>query len=221
MKHAIKHEHPVLDIFEVTGKTNKADLSSEIRKTGQRGLQALFKKVYGAPTKSNNNCWLRRKLLQAAGGKQLSPAQTRSSPSRDHRIEVVERSVLRSPGEQDDAMASSSEYSEHSAASQQGFDSLPSPTNSVGDCRNYQADPAGELYNMARFQLTQGIVPDLSALYPVTLQLSLWDRLEQSIEEEQQLLDLSKAGLICQPELLVSSSARAFRLQPDGPLRTI
>ncbi|KAK9836837.1 hypothetical protein WJX74_009298 [Apatococcus lobatus] len=155
MKHAIKHEHPVLDIFEVTGKTNKADLSSEIRKTGQRGLQALFKKVYGAPTKSNNNCWLRRKLLQAAGGKQLSPAQTRSSPSRDHRIEVVERSVLRSPGEQDDAMASSSEYSEHSAASQQGFDSLPSPTNSVGDCRNYQADPAGELYNMARFQLTQ------------------------------------------------------------------
>lgn len=88
MKHAVKHT-PVLDIYELTGKTNRSDLASEVKKTGQRGLQvserpwstrqdgpsalttaasrklqALFKKVYGTPTKSNNNCWLRRKLLQ-------------------------------------------------------------------------------------------------------------------------------------------------------------
>ena len=89
MKHAVKHSDPVLDIYELMEKKNRSELASEIKKTGQRGLQvskrpwarcqdgpsalttaasrklqALFKKVYGTPTKSNNNCWLRRKLLQ-------------------------------------------------------------------------------------------------------------------------------------------------------------
>ena len=103
--------------------------------------------------------------------------------------------------------------SEHSAASQQAFDSSPSPIRSRQNSLNSLADPE-ELYIVARFQLAQGIRPDLSALSSLKLQLSLWDRLEKSIEEEQQLLNLSKAGLICQHELPASSSALTVPLQP-------
>jgi hypothetical protein len=35
-----------------------------IHRSGQRHLQAMFGEVYATPTFSNNNAWLRRKLLE-------------------------------------------------------------------------------------------------------------------------------------------------------------
>lgn len=43
------------------------DAAREIGRMGQRDLQAKFRLVYGAPTHSNNNEWLRRKLYEAIG----------------------------------------------------------------------------------------------------------------------------------------------------------
>lgn len=63
------------------------------------------------------------------------------------------------------------------------------------------ADPADELYLRAKSQLARGILPDLLGVRPVALQLELWDRLEQSIEEEQQMLERSKGDLPCHPQL--------------------
>ena len=70
------------------------------------------------------------------------------------------------------------------------------------------ADPAEELFFKAKSQLVRGVLPDLSGVSPVALQLRLWDRLEQSIEEEQQLLNWSKADLSCQPQLRAGSGRK-------------
>lgn len=39
-----------------------------VRGMGQRELRAAFQRVYGTPTHSYNNSWLRRKLFEGGGG---------------------------------------------------------------------------------------------------------------------------------------------------------
>jgi hypothetical protein len=53
--------------------TDAKDAARVISKMGQRDLQAKFRLVYGAPTHSNNNDWLRRKLFEAVGAAPLKP----------------------------------------------------------------------------------------------------------------------------------------------------
>jgi hypothetical protein len=40
------------------------DAARVVNRVGQRDLQTLFQAVYTTPTFSNNNAWLRRKLLE-------------------------------------------------------------------------------------------------------------------------------------------------------------
>ncbi|BDA44385.1 hypothetical protein COCOBI_05-5690 [Coccomyxa sp. Obi] len=65
--HLLRHTLPDIDVAEHFGTTDGKEIAKEIARMGQKELQAKFKMVYGAPTFSNNNNWLRRKLMEAAG----------------------------------------------------------------------------------------------------------------------------------------------------------
>lgn len=67
-----------------TGDTPPAvprDAARVITRSGQRTLQQLFRTVYTTPTFSNNNAWLRRKLLEGACGKRRDRAPLASWPA--------------------------------------------------------------------------------------------------------------------------------------------
>ncbi|KAK9822715.1 hypothetical protein WJX81_007834 [Elliptochloris bilobata] len=65
--HLLRHELPNVDLLEAFGTTDGREIAKDIARWGQKELQAKFKVVYGTPTFSNNNNWLRRKLAEAAG----------------------------------------------------------------------------------------------------------------------------------------------------------
>lgn len=90
--HLLRHELPNVDLEEAFGTTDGREIAKDIARWGQKELQARrlallphrsgrawqfnfaqltivcmqakFKVVYGTPTFSNNNNWLRRKLLE-------------------------------------------------------------------------------------------------------------------------------------------------------------
>lgn len=87
-RHLIKHQLneaqrvTALEHFETN---DVKDAARTINRMGQRELQAKFKLVYGQPTHSNNNEWLRRKLCEAIGAVSMKPmnrARRRSSGPR-------------------------------------------------------------------------------------------------------------------------------------------
>ncbi|CAL8461745.1 g1276 [Coccomyxa elongata] len=78
--HLLKHALPEVDVKEHFGSIEPKEITREINRLGQRDLQAKFRAVYGTQTFSNNNNWLRRKLLEAAG-LQTPKATARGRPS--------------------------------------------------------------------------------------------------------------------------------------------
>lgn len=76
-RHLVKHQLneaqrvAALEHFETS---DVKEATRTINRMGQRELQAKFKLVYGQPTHSNNNEWLRRKLCEAIGAVSVKPA---------------------------------------------------------------------------------------------------------------------------------------------------
>jgi hypothetical protein len=67
------HEHgicsptpPTWQVLERLGATDHRAAEQMIKVMGQRDLRSAFHRVYGSPTNSFNNNWLRRKLLEGA-----------------------------------------------------------------------------------------------------------------------------------------------------------
>eukprot|EP00873_Tetraselmis_striata_P024370 jgi/Tetstr1/444634/TSEL_032482.t1 len=65
--HLLKHQLPSGDMTHHFGSSDPKVIFKFITKMGQRELQAKFRDVFQTPTFSNNNNWLRRKLMEAAG----------------------------------------------------------------------------------------------------------------------------------------------------------
>ena len=72
VKHYL-HESQRGSALEQFGTADVKEAARMIGKMGQRDLQAKFKLVYGQPTHSNNNEWLRRKLCEAIGALPIKP----------------------------------------------------------------------------------------------------------------------------------------------------
>eukprot|EP00884_Botryococcus_braunii_P002797 jgi/Botrbrau1/12518/Bobra.0169s0060.1 len=60
---------PLRDDEKITnfGSTDGKEVQKEINRMGQKELQKAFNQIFPLKTGSNNNNWLRRKLLEAAG----------------------------------------------------------------------------------------------------------------------------------------------------------
>lgn len=74
--HLLKHylyESQRAAALQHFGTADVKEAAKMIGKMGQRDLQARFKLVYGQPTHSNNNEWLRRKLCEGIGAIQMRP----------------------------------------------------------------------------------------------------------------------------------------------------
>ncbi len=75
-RHLVKHqlnEAQRVSALEHFETNDVKDATRTINRMGQRELQAKFKLVYGQPTHSNNNEWLRRKLCEAIGAVSIKP----------------------------------------------------------------------------------------------------------------------------------------------------
>ncbi|KAK9834029.1 hypothetical protein WJX81_004707 [Elliptochloris bilobata] len=89
--HALREALPTAEIIAHFGSAEPKEIAKEVSKLGQRDLQARFRVVYGTQTFSNNNTWLRRKLLEAAGlqapkaaGRGRPTARTSKAASASH-----------------------------------------------------------------------------------------------------------------------------------------
>jgi len=65
--HLLKHQLPEGDVSHHFGTSDLKAITKIVNRMGQRELQAKFREVFETPTFSNNNNWLRRKLMEAAG----------------------------------------------------------------------------------------------------------------------------------------------------------
>ncbi|KAL4424259.1 hypothetical protein ABPG75_001560 [Micractinium tetrahymenae] len=97
--HLLKHELPDeargMNALRFFGVDNVRQAVRRINKMAQRELQEMFQRVYGVRSSSNNNLWLRKKLIEAvntrprggssgperAAPRQLAPEPARAAPA--------------------------------------------------------------------------------------------------------------------------------------------
>jgi len=77
LRHTLPHEAVGDNAVHHFGVTNVPDALREVQKMSQRDLQQAFERVYNVKSSSNNNNWLRKKLIE--GKIAIKSAQTSQS----------------------------------------------------------------------------------------------------------------------------------------------
>ncbi|KFM22578.1 hypothetical protein F751_4222 [Auxenochlorella protothecoides] len=81
-RHWLPEEERGASVLDRFGASSLEAARHAVRTMGQRELRAAFQRVYGSPTQSFNNNWLRRKLLEALGLRALTAGRTTPSGGR-------------------------------------------------------------------------------------------------------------------------------------------